>query len=148
MSIKPTVVRLAHVVQFLRVHLFFLPMVIIIFEVCARRRTRLGLAWMLAASFFFYGWWDRSFLVLLLVSLSFNYVVGLALGGVAGRERIGTALLVVSVSLNLLLLGFFKYRTFLAENFSYISGKDLVSFVNNSSARHLFLYIRANLLFS
>jgi len=68
------------------------------------------------ASFFFYGWWDWRFLSLLLISTCVDFFVGI---GLSKNENPMTRkiLLLVSVLMNLGLLGFFKYYDFFLDNF-------------------------------
>ena len=77
-------------------------------------RARLLLC--LIGSYFFYGWWDWRFLVLILGSTLVDYWVGLRLNETtlpAMRKRLLTA----SVVVNLGVLGFFKYFNFFVESF-------------------------------
>src|SRR3989442_3249737 len=68
-----------------------------------------------AASYLFYGWWDWRFLFLLLFSSAFDFGVGIGLDRVRHpRDRL--RLLVASVTVNLGILGFFKYYDFFAES--------------------------------
>lgn len=72
---------------------------------------------LLVASYVFYGWWDWRFLGLLFVSTAVDFVVGRALGRdgevpASHRKR----LLLVSMGVNLGILGFFKYFGFFAES--------------------------------
>ncbi|MDH3912603.1 MAG: MBOAT family protein [Rhodospirillales bacterium] len=71
--------------------------------------------WLVAASLFFYGWWNPVYVPLLLGSVLFNYGVGLLLGNAptAGPRRL---LLAVGVAGNLGLLGYFKYANFFVDN--------------------------------
>ncbi len=72
---------------------------------------------LLAASFCFYGWWDWRFCGLLGVSAVTGFGVGYGLGAVRGvRGR--RALLMVSVAVELGILGFFKYFNFFADSFA------------------------------
>ncbi|MEY2407525.1 MAG: hypothetical protein QOF48_195 [Verrucomicrobiota bacterium] len=76
-----------------------------------RCRNRL----IVAASYFFYGWWNWKFLGLLFFSSSFDFAVGI------GLERLSVPshrklLLASSVTMNLLILGFFKYYGFFVES--------------------------------
>lgn len=71
---------------------------------------------LLAASYWFYGAWRVDYLILLLVSTAIDYVCGLGLGSaksVAARRFY----LLVSLSGNLAILGYFKYRLFFGEAF-------------------------------
>lgn len=70
---------------------------------------------LVAASYFFYGWWDWRFAGLLAFSSVVNYLAGLALGGFKGS--LGRKLTVgIAVALNLSVLGFFKYYGFFLES--------------------------------
>ena len=77
-----------------------------------RRRTPLWMAWLLACSYFFYGWWNPLYLLLIVYSTALDYFVGLAIV----RSRRKGCWLALSVVNNLLLLGFFKYGGFVAAN--------------------------------
>src|SRR5688572_5353939 len=85
----------------------FLPVSWCVFVLALRFGNRAAAAWLLLASLFFYGWWSPRHIVLLLLSIAFNYAVGSALarGGAPGRRL----LLALGVGGDLLLLAFFKY---------------------------------------
>lgn len=71
---------------------------------------------LLVASYVFYGWWDWRFLGLIGFSTVVDYFCGLMVHKserVADRKRF----LIMSVSLNLAILGFFKYCNFFAAGF-------------------------------
>jgi len=72
------------------------------------RNTRLRVPWLLAASYVFYGWWNRYYLVLILISTTVDYLAVAAMA----RSRRRAPWLAVSVVANLGLLGFFKYGDF------------------------------------
>ena len=74
-----------------------------------------------AASYLFYGWWDWRFCSLMLISTVVDYLVGIGLGHCAGRRR-RIALLVISLSANLGMLGFFKYFDFFADSLTRLLG--------------------------
>ncbi|HKX45582.1 MAG TPA: MBOAT family protein [Planctomycetota bacterium] len=77
-------------------------------------RPRLRTAWLLAASYLFYGYWDWRFLGLILASTVLDYFVARALARTeAPRRRKG--LLLLSLVGNLGGLGFFKYWGFFVE---------------------------------
>jgi alginate O-acetyltransferase complex protein AlgI len=78
-------------------------------------RQSLRKAWLLGASYFFYGYWDWRFLSLILASTLVDYIAGrqLVITQQDSRRRwiVGASLL-----LNLGLLGFFKYYNFFVES--------------------------------
>jgi alginate O-acetyltransferase complex protein AlgI len=89
----------------------FLPVVLFGFFWVARISHRLAALWLAAASIFFYGWWNPRFVLLLLVSVAFNFLAGRMLGRARGTAR-AKLLLVASLTCNLLLIGIFKYTNF------------------------------------
>jgi D-alanyl-lipoteichoic acid acyltransferase DltB (MBOAT superfamily) len=70
---------------------------------------------LLGASYLFYGWWDYRFLGLLMLSTSIDYLVGLGLDRTPDERR-RKVILLVSVAVNLGILGFFKYFNFFADS--------------------------------
>ena len=76
-----------------------------------RDRLDLHKAFLLGVSYFFYGYWDWRFLGLLFVSTTINYVAGVLLTSLTldRHRKWGVG---VSVALNLVILGFFKYYGF------------------------------------
>ena len=73
---------------------------------------RFGKILLLLASYVFYMWWDPRFIVLILTSTVVDYYLGIFLETATGRRK--KLLLVVSLVVNLGILGFFKYYDFFA----------------------------------
>jgi len=100
--------------------LLFLP--IAFFGYFTLNRLRLILAgktWLVAASLFFYAYWNIAYLPLLLGSVFFNYAVGTGLSPRPASDRSRFSRLFVlagSIAANLSLLGYFKYTDFLIHN--------------------------------
>ncbi|MFC2150178.1 MBOAT family O-acyltransferase [Calditrichota bacterium] len=94
----------------------FLPIVFAVYWLLNRRSLRVQNAFLVLASYVFYGWWDWRFLSLILISTVVDYAVGIGLGGQEDKSK-RKALLWVSVVVNLGLLGFFKYYNFFLQNF-------------------------------
>ena len=76
-------------------------------------KNTLKKCFLLFVSYVFYSFWDWRFIFLLFVSSAGNYVAGRLLG-VAHTERARKFVTFVAVTLNLSLLGYFKYYDFLA----------------------------------
>ena len=74
-------------------------------------RVRLRLWFLLLASYFFYAQWDPRFLALIFASSSADWLLGNAIGA-ATDERRRKRLLVLTVLMNLGVLGLFKYFDF------------------------------------
>jgi len=70
---------------------------------------------LLVSSYIFYGWWDWRFLSLIIISTLVDFYVGKTLGKIA-KSKQRKLLLLLSLSVNIGLLGFFKYYNFFIEN--------------------------------
>jgi alginate O-acetyltransferase complex protein AlgI len=75
------------------------------------RRKNLRLALLSAASWFFYAWWDWHFLPVMLATTTVDYVAALLIAGTNDVRR-RRLYLIASLSINLGLLGYFKYAGF------------------------------------
>ncbi|MBV8459233.1 MAG: MBOAT family protein [Acetobacteraceae bacterium] len=72
---------------------------------------QLALAWLLAASLFFYAWWNPVFVLLLVGSIAGNWLVGRGIA--ASRGTVARVLVVGGVAADLGALCWFKYAGFL-----------------------------------
>jgi alginate O-acetyltransferase complex protein AlgI len=102
---KPTSYRLSYPMLFnsLQYWIFFLIVATLFYSV----PFRIGKFLLLGASYIFYMWWDPRFIVLILTSTVVDYFLGILLETASGRRK--KLLLVVSLVVNLGILGFFKY---------------------------------------
>ncbi len=92
----------------------FLPITLVGFFLFARASHIWAALWLGIASLAFYGWWDPRYLVLLLLSIAFNFFVGRA---ISWRHEVGTpshakAVLIFGIVCDLALLFYFKYTDF------------------------------------
>lgn len=88
-----------------------------------------GKAWLVAASLFFYAYWNIAYLPLLLGSIFFNFAVGTGLSRnpKAGHLRFSRRwILIGSITVNLIFLGYYKYANFLINNINFASGTDYI----------------------
>lgn len=95
----------------------FLPVVFAIYWGVLRQNLKLQNAFLLIASYIFYGWWDWRFLSLIIFSSSVDFLVGLGLEK-SEQPGIRKLLLSASVFVNIGFLAIFKYYDFFAENFA------------------------------
>lgn len=103
--------------------LIFLPTVLGGFFVLGAAKKHSGaMAWLFAASLFFYGWWNLAYLWLIIGSILFNYIVGLALSEKGARLK--GAVLTLGVATNLAVLAYFKYANFFIENVNALTGEN------------------------
>ena len=90
----------------------FLPLVLLAyFRLRHKGQNRM----LLIASYIFYGWWDYRFLALLAFTTVIDYGVGIYLGRTE-HPRVRKRLLITSIVVNLVVLGFFKYFNFFVES--------------------------------
>lgn len=71
--------------------------------------------WLIAASIAFYAFWNPIYVLLLVGSVGFNYVVGSRLGN-RHTPRAAKRLLGIGIAANLLTLAYFKYFNFFVDN--------------------------------
>jgi alginate O-acetyltransferase complex protein AlgI len=82
---------------------------------------------LLVASYIFYGAWNPPFAALLFATTALDFYLGRKMGRVqTARER--RLWLVISVAVNLSMLGFFKYGNFLLENFQWLLARGGVAY--------------------
>tara|TARA_X000000368_G_scaffold381436_1_gene337950 strand:- start:273 stop:1616 length:1344 start_codon:yes stop_codon:yes gene_type:complete len=71
---------------------------------------------LLISSYFFYGYWDYRFLILIIISTLVDFYVGNKINNYSSKS-VRKKLLFVSVITNLSILGFFKYFNFFVDSF-------------------------------
>ena len=82
--------------------------------------------WIVLCSLFFYGWWYYKYVPLLLSSIIFNYLVGKQLEKSPGHK----SWLICGITLNILLLGYFKYTDFFLSSINYLLNSSYFSLLN------------------
>lgn len=92
----------------------FLPVVFAGFFWLARFDHRISALWLALASLFFYGWWSPKYVGLLLLSIVVNYSLAYMIGHKRGHAH-AKLILIFAITVNLLLLGFFKYANFFID---------------------------------
>jgi len=99
----------------------FLPITLIgFFSLTKFRLTRVATAWLVIASLAFYAYWNIAYLPLLLISIAFNYEIGRRLGRAQPKSQPAQLLLGVGITLNLVLLGYYKYAHFFVDSWNHL----------------------------
>ena len=100
---------------------FFLPITFFFyFYLNTKRLTEASKGFLVLASLFFYSWWNIVYLPIILVSMLFNYVVGVSLSKENEHTKVSRkTLLIFGIISNVFLLGYFKYADFLIENINF-----------------------------
>ena len=94
----------------------FLPIALLGFHLSSKYLSHTKvLLWLVASSLFFYGWWNVSYLVLIIFSISFNYIISYYL-----RSSKAKLVLIMGIFVNIAMLGYYKYANFFIENLNYI----------------------------
>ena len=108
----------------------FLPIVFLLYFVPVfkdnktREITKKNLV-LCASSLVFYAWGEPVYIVLMLISIFFNYTIGCDLDRNFSRPKTRKRILVFAVIFNLSVLGFFKYYGFVIENINHLFGLSL-----------------------
>jgi len=102
----------------------FLPVVLAGFFVLVRYGSAYSARlWLLAASIFFYGWWNPAYVLLIGASIVTNYSLGRLLLGDTISRRHRRIVLIAGIIFNLGLLGYFKYYNFFLETLAGLTGQ-------------------------
>ncbi len=97
---------------------------------------RIRNTWLLTGSLVFYAWGEPVYVFLMIAVIVFNYVMGRMIG--RRRQRWSLAL---TVSVNLLILGFYKYAGFLCGIVTDIAGRDVLPVTWSESVEKIALPI-------
>ncbi len=116
----------------------FLPIVFVLYWFVTKRNLRFQNVLLLVASYFFYASWDWRFMFILIGSTLLDYFTGIKIHE-AQTQTHKKFWLWLSVSLNLGVLGVFKYYDFFAESFA--SGLTSLGLNANISTLNLILPI-------
>ena len=105
--------------------LIFLP-IVFAFYWLLKDRLKLQNAFVVIASYFFYGWWDWRFLILIAFTSACSYLSGVLIEKTrnnvaqdkAKQQKRAKTITAANIVINLLILGVFKYYNFFVESFA------------------------------
>lgn len=100
----------------------FLPVTLVLYYLVPQRFRNII---MLIASLIFYAWGEPVYIVLMVLSIALNYFCGLDIEEKRDEPQLVKRSLIFSVTVNVLLLGFFKYYGFLIENLNAVLPVDI-----------------------
>jgi alginate O-acetyltransferase complex protein AlgI len=112
----------------------FLPIIVLgYYALLAKRLVIPSKIWLILGSLFFYGWFNPSYVFLLLGSIIVNYNLYVTLSVTSSANSYSETntliprkfLLILGIALNLGLLGYYKYTDFLIENLNQIASLEL-----------------------
>lgn len=97
---------------------FFLPITLLGFFAISRNseaiRKQIPMFWLVVASLVFYGWSNPVNLLVIVISIGFNYLIGNLLSQQQALAASRKFLLFIGITTNLAFLGYFKYANFFA----------------------------------
>ncbi len=102
----------------------FLPAVIVLYYAAPSRLRNFML---LFASLVFYAWGEPIYVLLMIFSIVLNYLFGLGIYKTENSKKMQKAVLVLSVIVNLGMLGVFKYSDFAIDNINALFGTTIPS---------------------
>lgn len=101
----------------------FLPIVLIVYFLLPSKFKNFFL---LLVSLFFYAWGEPVYVLLMIASTILNYVFGLLVGRDDTSKSVKKTYIVIAVLLNLAILGYYKYSSFLIDNINALFNLDIV----------------------
>ncbi len=106
--------------------LIFLPITLIGYYLIGKHATQgniLSKWWLILTSLFFYGYWNISYLPIILSSILINYFLSGKIQSLQ-NQNIKRNFFYLGLLFNLALLGYFKYKNFFMDNLNFIFGSD------------------------
>jgi len=99
----------------------FLPITVLGFYfIKTKLRYNLAILWIVIASLIYYGWFKAEYLLLIGFSIIFNYIVGRYLTNKYRESRKKVFILITGITINVLLLAYFKYHNFIIGNINQL----------------------------
>ena len=80
---------------------------------------------LITASLFFYGFWDYTYLPLLITSIIVNYAIGIILLKNQTKNSNNILYFIFGIAFNLCLLAYFKYTAFILENINSLANSNI-----------------------
>ena len=99
--------------------ILFLPIVFLLYWFLFETR-KIQNMFILFASYVFYGWWDKRFLLLIAITSFCSYYSGILIEHYEGKRKKQKLVSACNIILNLLILGVFKYYNFFVDNLQVI----------------------------
>lgn len=93
----------------------FLIITFFVYWFILNKQLKIQNAFIVCASYLFYGWWDWRFLILIIISTMVDFAIGQLMTNQKEQSR-RKLLLFLSILINLGILGFFKYFNFFLDS--------------------------------
>ena len=103
----------------------FLPLCLFGYFLISKLGARAAISFLVLASLGFYAWWKAEYLVLIVISILFNFSWARCIDFVnQHKPKWGKFTLGVGVACNLVALGYYKYTNFLVDQFNWLVNTD------------------------
>lgn len=99
--------------------LIFLPIAFILYW-SVFRQLKLQNLFIVIASYIFYGWWNKEFLILIAITTLLSFSSGILIKKFNGKRGWQKCISGANIVANLLILGYFKYCNFFGESFAQV----------------------------
>lgn len=99
---------------------YFLPFLLVLYYFLPSKFVMLRNVFLILVSYIFYAWLNPWFAVLLFCISAANYLLSVIMAGRGGKKW-KLPVMIISLALNLGVLGFFKYFVFFQENFNHVA---------------------------
>ncbi|MCR4620870.1 MAG: MBOAT family protein [Clostridiales bacterium] len=103
---------------------FFLPITLILYYL-ARKKRAVANAVLTVLSLLFYAWGEPRFVLIMLLSIVINWLCALGIEALRNKSGKGKLLLIVAVTVNVALLGVFKYADFAIGSVNSLLGVEI-----------------------
>lgn len=105
--------------------LAFLPVVVVLYYTLLRKSVKLKNIWLLIASLIFYAWGEPVYVFLMIGVILVDYLAGYLVALSENNETIRKCILVVTVIVNVCILGWFKYAHFIFSEINRVTGSNI-----------------------
>ena len=102
-------------------YLIFFPTVFLLYWFCLSKTVKIQNLFLLAASYFFYGWWNWRYLSLVILCSTVNYIAGRMLMKTE-KQKYRKLIIVFCCLISFGVLGIFKYYNFFITSFADFLG--------------------------
>ena len=105
----------------------FFPIVIVGYFLLSYFKNRnIQYSYLLIMSLVFYGWFNFSYLYIIIFSILFNYFLALLMDKKDSNKNLKKTIVIVGIIINLSLLGYFKYYDFFIENINILFNTNIM----------------------
>ena len=122
----------------------FLPIMLAVYYIAPPQWKNLLL---LAGSLIFYAWGEPVYIILMILSILLNYFCGMDIENKSENEAKAKRSLVFAITVNIVLLVFFKYFGFFGRKYEYVVRNQYSIQGTGITDRNFFLHISGNFLY-